>query len=85
VSSTHVAIRDLTSRMPVMDGRQSAREIRRLEKAGKIKQGSVIQNHIPIIAVSASLYESDRFEMAEAFDGWLLKPLGESSAFNVGS
>lgn len=63
--------------MPVMDGKQSAREIRRLEKTEGIKQGHTIRDHIPIIAVSASLYESERFEMAEAFDGWLLKPLCE--------
>jgi CheY-like chemotaxis protein len=66
--------------MPVMDGRQSAKEIRRLEATTGIKQGRTIRGHIPIIAVSASLYESDRFEMAEAFDGWLLKPLGEWQA-----
>jgi CheY-like chemotaxis protein len=73
--------------MPIMDGRQSAREIRSLEAAGKLPAAAHVgerlahrlNGRIPIIAVSASLYEEDRADIAVSFDGWLLKPLSESS------
>jgi CheY-like chemotaxis protein len=63
-----------------MDGRTAAREIRKLE--AKLHENTQINplrvdGRIPIFAVSASLYESDRESLAENFDGWLLKPLGE--------
>jgi CheY-like chemotaxis protein len=66
--------------MPIMDGRTAAREIRKLES--DLKPQSHIKplgldGRIPIFAVSASLYETDRWNLAENFDGWLLKPLGE--------
>lgn len=70
----------LTNRMPIMDGRTAAKEIRKLEKRTPQPQGINplrIDDRIPIFAVSASLYESDRTNMAEHFDGWILKPLGE--------
>ncbi|WWD05979.1 hypothetical protein V865_004064 [Kwoniella europaea PYCC6329] len=64
--------------MPIMDGRQAAREIRKLE-AKLAPQTDIdplrVDGRIPIFAVSASLYESDRGNLAEHFDGWLLKPL----------
>ena len=61
-----------------MDGRTAAKEIRKLES--KISQPSDItplriDGRIPIFAVSASLYEHDRSNLAQDFDGWLLKPL----------
>lgn len=63
-----------------MDGRTAASEIRKLE-AGGTNQISIeplrVDGRIPIFAVSASLYESDRSNLSEHFDGWLLKPLGE--------
>ncbi|WVF66288.1 hypothetical protein IAT40_001028 [Kwoniella sp. CBS 6097] len=64
--------------MPIMDGRQAAKEIRKLEaKLQPHKDISPLRvdDRIPIFAVSASLYESDRGNLAQDFDGWLLKPL----------
>ncbi|WVR03334.1 hypothetical protein IAU60_000325 [Kwoniella sp. DSM 27419] len=64
--------------MPIMDGRQAAKEIRRLEAKLETPEGISpirIDGRIPIFAVSASLYESDRGNLAQDFDGWLLKPL----------
>jgi len=66
--------------MPIMDGRTAAKEIRKLESKPDHPQPGAngplrIDNRIPIFAVSASLYESDRKSLAEDFDGWLLKPL----------
>ena len=64
--------------MPIMDGRAAAKEIRKLETFDP--QADIeplrIDGRIPIFAVSASLYESDRSNLAMDFDGWLLKPLG---------
>ena len=65
--------------MPIMDGRTAAQEIRKLEsKMGKPPhiEPLRIDGRIPIFAVSASLYESDRTNLAQHIDGWLLKPLG---------
>lgn len=61
-----------------MDGRLAARTIRELEaKIGS--QDDIdplrVDDRIPIFAVSASLYESDRSSLMQHFDGWLLKPL----------
>ncbi|WWC85641.1 uncharacterized protein L201_000507 [Kwoniella dendrophila CBS 6074] len=64
--------------MPIMDGRQAAKEIRKLEhklKAPIDINPLRVDGRIPIFAVSASLYESDRGNLAQDFDGWLLKPL----------
>ncbi|WRT63488.1 uncharacterized protein IL334_000393 [Kwoniella shivajii] len=64
--------------MPIMDGRQAAKEIRKLESklpAQPHIEPLRVDGRIPIFAVSASLYESDRGNLAENFDGWLLKPL----------
>ena len=65
--------------MPIMDGRTAANEIRALEKTTTPPQGISplrANGRVPIFAVSASLYESDRANLMENFDGWLLKPLG---------
>ena len=65
-------------RMPIMDGRTAANEIRKLESTLK-PQPHIdplrVGGRIAIFAVSASLYESDRGNLARDFDGWLLKPL----------
>ena len=61
-----------------MDGRTAAKEIRKLEAKPDHtdSNGSLrVDNRIPIFAVSASLYESDRSNLSQHFDGWLLKPL----------
>jgi len=64
--------------MPIMDGRTAAKEIRTLETTSSAPENVDplrIDGRIPIFAVSASLYETDRNSLAEHFDGWLLKPL----------
>ena len=63
-----------------MDGRTAAKEIRKLEAKPDHaerddKDALRVDNRIPIFAVSASLYESDRENLSADFDGWLLKPL----------
>lgn len=61
-----------------MDGKTAAKEIRKLEAKPDHQQSTKslrVDNRIPIFAVSASLYESDRGGLSEDFDGWLLKPL----------
>lgn len=63
-----------------MDGRTSAKEIRKLEARTPHPDNIVpfkVDGRTPIFAVSASLYEDDRANLAENFDGWLLKPLGK--------
>lgn len=63
-----------------MDGRTSAKEIRKLEARTPHPDNIEpfkIDGRTPIFAVSASLYEDDRANLAENFDGWLLKPLGK--------
>jgi CheY-like chemotaxis protein len=65
-----------------MDGRKAAEEIRKLEanvEQPKDIDPLRIDGRIPIFAVSASLYEHDRSNLARDFDGWILKPLGESA------
>ncbi|KAE8542982.1 hypothetical protein D1P53_000469 [Cryptococcus gattii VGV] len=64
--------------MPIMDGRTSAKEIRKLEARTPHPDNIEpfkVDGRTPIFAVSASLYEDDRANLAENFDGWLLKPL----------
>jgi CheY-like chemotaxis protein len=55
-----------------MDGRTAAKEVRKLE-ANLEPRDHVsslrIDGRIPIFAVSASLYESDRQNLARDFDG----------------
>ena len=61
-----------------MDGKQAVAAIRKYEElldprlaltAGRV------DNRIPIIAVSATLLESQRIELGVDFDGWMLKPI----------
>lgn len=66
--------------MPIMDGRTASKEIRKLEAKPDHSNNDAggalrVDNRIPIFAVSASLYESDRENLSADFDGWLLKPL----------
>jgi len=56
--------------MPLVDGAMSTRMIRHYEKTFEKKR------RVPIIAVSASLIESSRFDYIESgFDAWILKPI----------
>jgi len=60
--------------MPLVDGSLSAMMIRKHERGF---QGSgKIRRRVPIIAVSASLEEEERFNYIQSgFDGWILKPI----------
>lgn len=67
--------------MPILDGFAAAEQIRTLEKANplpseKIRLSAKLNNGIPIIAVSASLKESQRsFMLDKGMDAWILKPI----------
>ena len=55
-------------RMPVMDGLEAARQIRRMQKKGG--------DSIPMIAMSANAFEEDKQIAAEVgFDDYLVKPI----------
>jgi len=67
--------------MPILDGYKATECIRALEKSTFSEGSSRLSNrlnggHIPIFAVSASLQEHRREEMANyGIDGWILKPI----------
>lgn len=59
-----------------MDGRQSAAAIRKLEETlSEPSTSQRVDGRIPIIAVSATLKESERTKLGQHFDGWMLKPI----------
>jgi CheY-like chemotaxis protein len=68
-------------RMPILDGYQATERIRSLEKSTNAADNLRLSNrlnggHIPIFAVSASLREHRREELANyGIDGWILKPI----------
>lgn len=58
--------------MPVLDGMGATRKIRQQEKSSKIAKSG----RVPIIAVSASLLESQaQVAIDTGLDGWILKPV----------
>ncbi|KAG4438300.1 hypothetical protein IFR05_006235 [Cadophora sp. M221] len=60
--------------MPLVDGMMSTKMIRRFER--EFEDLKKIRPRVPIIAVSASLSESKRFDYIESgFDAWILKPI----------
>lgn len=64
--------------MPIMNGYESAEAIRAMQVDLELSPDISpvrINDHIPVFALSASLYESDREKLSQNFDGWLLKPL----------
>ncbi|KAF7299237.1 ATP-binding cassette transporter [Mycena indigotica] len=66
--------------MPILDGYQATERIRTLEKEDTGPNSRVTSQlnggHIPIFAVSASLQEKRRDELANyGVDGWILKPI----------
>jgi CheY-like chemotaxis protein len=63
--------------MPIMDGRESATTIRGIEPNAEEVGPTIkrVDGRIPIFAVSATLLETDRAQLAACFDGWILKPI----------
>ncbi|ORY71179.1 uncharacterized protein BCR38DRAFT_329196 [Pseudomassariella vexata] len=65
--------------MPIVDGLKSTKIIRAFEKSEECFGLSSLAQHqgrVPIIAVSASLAESEKAVYINAgFDGWILKPI----------
>ncbi|KAF8319784.1 hypothetical protein DL93DRAFT_120462 [Clavulina sp. PMI_390] len=67
--------------MPILDGFGAAEQIREIEKANPLPLDSVrpstdLNSGIPIVAVSASLKESQRqFMLDKGMDAWILKPI----------
>jgi CheY-like chemotaxis protein len=65
--------------MPILDGFQCTEKIRELEnlQPQELTRPSQQNNgRIPIFAVSASLLEARRADLAgKGFDGWILKPI----------
>lgn len=60
--------------MPLVDGDLSTRMIRHFEQ--EIEDLQKVRPRVPIIAVSASLTEDNRYKYVESgFDGWILKPI----------
>lgn len=59
--------------MPIVDGMQSTRMIRELEKETPNLPNN---KQVPVFAVSASLLEKDaRSYIDTGFDGWIMKPI----------
>ena len=61
-----------------MDGKQAAAAIRKYEELldpSRVLNARRVDNRIPIIAVSATLLESQKVELGVDFDGWMLKPI----------
>lgn len=65
--------------MPVVDGMQSAKMIRKFEKETlkeNLSLASQVNGQVPIFAVSASLFEKDAPNYINTgFDGWIMKPI----------
>jgi CheY-like chemotaxis protein len=69
--------------MPILNGFEATEQIRAYEKANPLPRQSShsqllegLNSRIPIFAVSASLYESQRESMIDiGMDGWILKPI----------
>lgn len=67
--------------MPILNGFEAAERIREIERtqplpAGEARDSAKFNHGIPIIAVSASLRESQRmFMLDKGMDAWILKPI----------
>lgn len=67
------------NRMPILNGLEATERIRELETSSlprKDRLSHILNGRIPIFAVSASLLERQREELAATgLDGWILKPI----------
>ncbi|KAJ3992676.1 phytochrome-like protein [Lentinula boryana] len=67
--------------MPILNGLEASERIRAFEKTAPLSSddqrlSQMLNGRMPIFAVSASLYEQQRFKLSEAgMDGWILKPI----------
>ncbi|KAF9068635.1 hypothetical protein BDP27DRAFT_1223986 [Rhodocollybia butyracea] len=68
--------------MPILNGLEASKRIRDVEKASLVSRPDnrrlslTLNGRIPIFAVSASLYEQQRWKLIDAgMDGWILKPI----------
>lgn len=67
--------------MPLLNGYESTERIREVEKESppspeNQRLSFALNGRIPILAVSASLYEQQRSKLSDAgMDGWILKPI----------
>ncbi|KAJ3799044.1 hypothetical protein GGU11DRAFT_534934 [Lentinula aff. detonsa] len=67
--------------MPILNGLEASERIRAFEKTAPLSSDDqrlspMLNGRMPIFAVSASLYEQQRFKLLEAgMDGWILKPI----------
>ena len=64
--------------MPIVDGLNSTKMIRQLEKEPNCSFSPIAEanNRVPIFAVSASLLEKDMpLYVGAGFDGWVMKPI----------
>ena len=65
--------------MPILNGFEATECIRTLEKSSpfpKRRVSHILNGRIPVFAVSASLLERQRDELANiGVDGWILKPI----------
>jgi signal transduction histidine kinase/DNA-binding response OmpR family regulator len=74
VKKEHFDVVLMDCQMPVMDGFEATREIRRWEAAGPMMNGSV--HRIPIIALTANAMKGDRERCLEAgMDAYTSKPI----------
>ncbi|MDM8549447.1 ATP-binding protein [Desulfobacterales bacterium HSG2] len=69
-------------RMPVMDGYEAVREIRKIEETEFRQIGKM--SHVPITALTASAFEEERERVLSAgCDDFIRKPFRESEIFEV--
>ncbi|MBD3307716.1 response regulator [candidate division KSB3 bacterium] len=84
----HLIFMDI--RMPVLDGYDATRKIRKLETRNSSSAHPVSRiqfpgsSHVPIIAVTASVFEEEKtIALSAGYDDFLRKPLQEATVFEL--